>query len=383
MVDPLPSPPPPSLPWRIGSTAVMAFTGTVTRAFMHSANGQEANGLDKFLELLDERKDIDNRQRGLITVSNHICVLDDPLMWGVLPFKYHFNPSNHRWGLGGHDIVFKNKALSFFFTLGQVVPTHRLHRSPYGGPFQPTMREAVRLMSRPPFTSSNPNQNPTTPVDQSLHSPDITDPFTSPSNAYTYTTNGIDTFPAPSAYATRQYAWIHIFPEGRVHQHPRKTMRYFRWGIARLILEPEECPDIIPMWIEGNNEIMPEDRVAPRWVPRIGKKCGVWFGENVGGEREGVFRELRQKWRALVEDNKRKGGGGLEVGVLNDELKYGKEAVALREECTRHVRGEVLRVRRMSGLADEDPKEGLVETWREEGGKREGRMDDRSLVKDM
>ena len=160
-------------------------------------------------------------------------------------------------------------------------------------------------------------------------------------------------------------------------------MRYFRWGIARLILEPEECPDIIPMWIEGNNEIMPEDRVAPRWVPRIGKKCGVWFGENVGGEREGVFRELRQKWRALVEDNKRKGGGGLEVGVLNDELKYGKEAVALREECTRHVRGEVLRVRRMSGLADEDPKEGLVETWREEGGKREGRMDDRSLVKDM
>lgn len=38
--------------------------------------------------------------------------VDDPLTWGVLPLRYHFNPSNHRWSLGSYDIVFKNKSAS-------------------------------------------------------------------------------------------------------------------------------------------------------------------------------------------------------------------------------------------------------------------------------
>ena len=160
-------------------------------------------------------------------------------------------------------------------------------------------------------------------------------------------------------------------------------MRYFKWGVARLILEPDVCPDIVPIWIEGHKEIMDENRVAPRWLPRIGKQCGVWFGQNMGGESEGVFYDLRRKWRKLVDETKTTGGAtDLETGVLNDELKYGREAVALREECTRQIRREVLRLRQSRGLPDEDPKEGLVETWREEGGKREGEMGDGSLVKD-
>ena len=162
-------------------------------------------------------------------------------------------------------------------------------------------------------------------------------------------------------------------------------MRYFKWGIARLILEPDVCPDVVPMWIEGNDEIMHENRAAPRWLPRAGKRCGVWFGENVGGESEGnVFHELRERWRRLVEDDgrKREAGQELEIGVLSEELKYSPEAVKLREECTMQVRGAVLKVRKERGLPDEDPKEGLVETWRAEGGKREGVMDDGSLVKD-
>ena len=159
-------------------------------------------------------------------------------------------------------------------------------------------------------------------------------------------------------------------------------MRYFHWGVARLILEPDVCPDIVPMWIEGNNEIMHEHRKAPRWLPRVGKECAVWIGENIGGEREGVFRELRRKWRELVEDSRRKGAGVLDLGVLNDDLKFGEEAVALRKECTMQVRREVLAVRRLRGLPDEDPKEGLVEKYREEGGNREGKMADGSLVKD-
>lgn len=30
-------------------------------------------------------------------------------MWGVLPLRYAFDPWSLRWGLGAHDICFKNK----------------------------------------------------------------------------------------------------------------------------------------------------------------------------------------------------------------------------------------------------------------------------------
>lgn len=214
------------------------------------------------------------------------------------------------------------------------------------------------------------------------HPHEIADPFSSPAHAYTYTTNGIDRFPSPSAYNSRQYSWIHIFPEGRIHQHAQKTMRYFKWGVARLILEPDVCPDIIPVWIEGNDQIMHESRGFPKFLPRINQKCGVWFGQNVGGDTDSIFHELRSKWRNLVEKNTLDGTEPLEIGVLNEDLKFGKEAVQLREECARQVRKAVLRVRHMRGLPDEDPKSGLVETWREEGVKREGKMEDGSWVKD-
>lgn len=60
-------PPPPSLPWRFGSATVMGFIGILTRTFMYGANSMETHGLDGFLSLVDERRDIDQRRRGLIT----------------------------------------------------------------------------------------------------------------------------------------------------------------------------------------------------------------------------------------------------------------------------------------------------------------------------
>ena len=64
-----PDPPPPSLPRRFGSAAVMGFVGILARTFMHGANSLEAHGLNGFLQLIDERGDIDKRKRGLITGS--------------------------------------------------------------------------------------------------------------------------------------------------------------------------------------------------------------------------------------------------------------------------------------------------------------------------
>ena len=57
----------PSLPWRAGSSVVTGFIGALARGWMTGANHSEAHGLDRFMELLDKRENIEGRERGLIT----------------------------------------------------------------------------------------------------------------------------------------------------------------------------------------------------------------------------------------------------------------------------------------------------------------------------
>jgi monolysocardiolipin acyltransferase len=33
--------------------------------------------------------------------------MDEPLIWGVLPFRHLVAPTTMRWSLGSHDICFK------------------------------------------------------------------------------------------------------------------------------------------------------------------------------------------------------------------------------------------------------------------------------------
>ena len=68
MADP---PAAPSLPWRIGSSIIMGLAGASVRTFMFGLNSTNVHGLDGFLELLDRRRDVDNRERGLITGDVH------------------------------------------------------------------------------------------------------------------------------------------------------------------------------------------------------------------------------------------------------------------------------------------------------------------------
>ncbi|KAF1961765.1 hypothetical protein CC80DRAFT_531584 [Byssothecium circinans] len=373
-MEPEEQPAAPSGPWRAGSTFIMSAVGLLCSGFLNGLNRSDAPGLDKFLELLDERRDIEGRQRGLITVSNHISVMDDPIIWGILPLSYLFSPENMRWGLGSYDLCFTNKGLSTFFTLGQVLPTHRSAYSQHGGLFQPTITQAIRLLSRGPFVRPD---HAATKTKKSLTSPDLSDPFTG--GHLTFSTNGQDTFPSPSAYLSRRHAWVHIFPEGMIHQSEAKTMRYFKWGVSRLILESDPMPDIVPMWIEGLDEVMHESRTFPRFLPRPFKNISITFGDRLDGEQ--AFGDLRRRWKQMREQEEQK-SGKLDIGVLNDALKHSKEAVELRKECTLRVRNAVLNVRRLRGHADEDPKSSLAETWKREGPNREGPKPDGSWTKD-
>ena len=118
-------------------------------------------------------------------------------------------------------------------------------------------------------------------------------------------------------------------------------------------------------------------------MPRPGKNIKIAFGEKVDGER--TFGDLRARWKRLVRLQKealmkRGKTADLDMGELTEGLKYCSEAVALRKEVTNRVRMEVLKVRRSLGYPDEDPKQGLVETWIEEGPEKTGKMKDGSWV---
>ena len=56
------------------STLVLGSGGFLSRAFLYVFSKTENHGLDRFLEILDSRKDETERERGLITVSNHLSV---------------------------------------------------------------------------------------------------------------------------------------------------------------------------------------------------------------------------------------------------------------------------------------------------------------------
>lgn len=236
---------------------------------------------------------------------------------------------------------------------------------------------------------------------------DLRDPFSD--GSLTYSTTGEDVFTAPSAFLSNRHAWVHVFPEGLVHQHPERQMRYFKWGVARLILEAEPMPDVVPMFIDGTSDVMNENRGFPRFVPRPGKTVQVAFGDKV--DMEATFGDLRRQWKGLVRKaveeraaeikaaeaqiseetavsektaaaDRQAGRHGivsakqapppsikkpdvLRIGELPEELQHSKEAEKIRIEVAKRVRDEVVKLRKSLGYPDEDPtwKFGLAETW--------------------
>ncbi|KAG5965594.1 hypothetical protein E4U58_002770 [Claviceps cyperi] len=319
-----------SLPWRLSSMAVISTIGLISRGFLFGLNKVEVTGLHHLLDVLDRRR-TQGRERGLLTVCNHVAVLDDPLIWGILPIRYLCSPENMRWGLGAHDICFKNKIFSTFFSLGQVLPTRRLWYSPSGGLYQPTMTQALGLLS-------GPKQAPGT-------------------FGASFSTDGKDSFVSPAAFAGNRASWVHVFPEACCHQSPDSSLRYFKWGVSRLILESDPAPEFIPMFIHGTQDVMPEDRGFPEFLPRIGKSIRLVIGEPT--DVDAVFGRERAAWKNLVSRGD------------PDLLTHGHEATQLRIQVAKSVRDEVAKLRESLGLPpEEDHTAALAETWSKEPNKR-------------
>ncbi|XP_021736611.1 N-acylphosphatidylethanolamine synthase-like [Chenopodium quinoa] len=207
------------IPRRLIITSVGAFAKAVVTLF----NTTTVHNGDNLLHL------VRSRPPGvpLLTVSNHMSTLDDPLMWGFKDFPIT-DPKLARWVLAAEDICFKNTVLSYFFRLGKCIPVTRV-----GGIYQEHMNEALERLS--------------------------------------------------------DGEWLHTFPEGKVSQEDG-PIRRLKWGTASLITRAPVTPIVLPIFHHGFHQVMPEDFLFGRRppFPLINKHIKIIVGEPIEFDLPGL-----------------------------------------------------------------------------------------------
>lgn len=251
-------------------------------------------GLPLLLDLVEQGRD---RNRGLLTISNHISTLDDPMLWGMMPFSTYLDTSKARWTLGAADILFTNRLIAPLFHHGQVIKTIR-----GDGIYQPAIDLAIDKLNN--------------------------------------------------------FQWVHIFPEGKVNQPvqvgPRShyELLRFKWGISRLVLETKMEPIVLPIWLQGFDKVMPDGRPSP-WnlLPRLNQSLSIKISDPINGypskscgnnknqNKPVNIKHFRRQYQALLSSKDHSAQNPFEV------LKEHEEAKRIRTELASSLRSEFLAVR--------------------------------------
>ncbi|KAF9534982.1 acyltransferase-domain-containing protein [Crepidotus variabilis] len=203
--------------------------GLASKLFLNSGLcSVRVNGLETLKSALDDHSRRSAGQ-GVVTVCNHISTLDDPLTWGILPARYYLHAHTTRWALGASDIIFTNPIFRTFFNLGHTLETFR-----GTGIYQASVNKAISQLNKG--------------------------------------------------------HWVHLFGEGKINQphtyhkdvNGRALLPRFKWGVGRMLMETKVPPLVIPMWITGFDQLMPEGRPFPnKYIPRIGARLTVTFGHPI------------------------------------------------------------------------------------------------------
>lgn len=298
-----------------------------------------------------------SENRALLTVMNHMSVVDDPSFYALLPFRFHTDVDTIRWGLGAHNICFSNPTLSWFFNLGKILGTKRFGE----GPFQGSIDTAIRILS--PDDTLDLEFSPwSRPQERSSLIQEFNNVGVVPEKAKELVKaanpqDAAHVLMNRSPFIRTKTSWFHVFPEGfvlQLEQPHNNSMRYFKWGVSRLILESTRAPVVLPIFAFGFEKISPEDASGEgllRWLPRnLGAEIHVSFGEAYPDERIEYYRE---QWRALC----RKYTDPKKPTDFSPELMNGKKAQKLRSELAGELRERVLGLRTALGFfPPEDPR---------------------------
>lgn len=305
--------------------------------------------------------------RSLLTVMNHMSVVDDPTFYAALPWRFHTDIDTIRWGFGAHNICFSNATLSWFFNLGKILGTKRFGY----GPFQGSLDAAIRILS-PDDTLDlefapgvKDEQKPTLiqeinslgPVPEKTHQ---LAKFIKP------TPESTNVLLSKSPFIRSKTSWFHVFPEGfvlQLQEPHNNSMRYFKWGVSRLILESTRAPVVVPIFSFGFEKVAPEDSADKginRWLPdNVGAEIHISIGNPISDER---IEYYRLKWRDLCKKY-------IDPHLPNDlspELMDGKRAQQLRSALAAELREAVVGIRDGLGIFNpEDSRFKSPQYWKE------------------
>lgn len=180
-------------------------------------------------------EDTKSESAPLLTISNHISCIDDPVLWAsLLPLTYYStNTDSVRWAAAAFEICFSKAWHSTFFSLGKTFPIIR------GAGF-----------NQPGFHFAS--------------------------------------------YILKHNLWLHMFPEGRVMRDDNQQVisnkdrgYIFKWGVAKLILDhlkstsnenSERNIRILPFYHLGMDQVLP---IGWPYLPRIRKQITIFISPKV------------------------------------------------------------------------------------------------------
>lgn len=187
--------------------------GNVCHVFMHGLNNVQIYGAEKLHRALLDRP----QKQPLVTVSNHVASMDDPLVIASLLSPSNlFDANKLRWTLCATDRCFRNPVTSAFFRCVKVLPVSR-----GDGIYQKGMDMAIAKLN--------------------------------------------------------SGGWVHIFPEGTRSRDGGRTMGSAKRGVGRMVLDSDIIPLVIPFVHIGMHDIMP----GGAKFPRIGKEVTVLIGDPI------------------------------------------------------------------------------------------------------
>ncbi|KAB2621494.1 tafazzin [Pyrus ussuriensis x Pyrus communis] len=198
---------------RMLQAVAVPVIGSVCHVFMNGLNQVQVYGVEKLHDAVLRRP----KGKPLITVSNHVASMDDPLVLSaLLPRHVLLDAQNLRWTLCASDRCFANPVTSAFFRSVKVLPVSR-----GDGIYQKGMDAAISKLN--------------------------------------------------------QGGWVHIFPEGSRSRDGGKTMGSSKRGVGRLVLDADNIPMVVPFVHSGMQDIMP----IGASIPRIGNTVTVVIGDPI------------------------------------------------------------------------------------------------------